>query len=249
LGSLLLALPAAAATERWRPAPTASWQYQLQGEFDPSVLADVYDVDGFEVAADTVAALHARGRRAICYVNVGAWESWRPDADAFPPALLGRPLAGYPDERWLDIRRLDVLGPLLRARLELCRDKGFDGVEPDNVDGYTHATGFPLTAAAQLRFNRWVAREARRLDLAVGLKNDFAQVNTLVREFDFAVVEECFQFGECEKLLPFVRAGKAVFAVEYRLPLRAFCNRARKLRLSAIRKSVELGPARQACPR
>ena len=31
--------------------------------------------------------------------------------------------------------------------------KGFDGVEPDNVDAYTNDSGFPLTAADQLAYN------------------------------------------------------------------------------------------------
>src|SRR2546423_58618 len=83
----------------------------------------------------------------------------------------------------------------------------------DNVDGYTNATGFPLTAADQLRFNRWLAREAHKRRLAVGLKNDPGQVRKLARAFDFAVVEQCFQYDECRAFSPFVRKRKAVFEV------------------------------------
>ena len=64
---------------------------------------------------------------------------------SFPSAVLGAEVEGWPGERWLDIRRLDVLGPILKRRLDLCRRKGFDGVEPDNVDAYANDSGFPLS--------------------------------------------------------------------------------------------------------
>ena len=157
--------------------------------------------------------------RSICYLDVGSWESYRPDAGRFPKAVLGRAYEGYPDERWLDIRRIDLLAPILRDRFDLCRRKGFDAVEPDNIAGYENRTGFPLTAADQLRFNRWVAREVHRRGMAVALKNDPGQVGQLVGRFDFAVVEECFAYDECGMFSPFVAAGKAVFVAEYEEPL------------------------------
>jgi hypothetical protein len=236
----LLLAPAADA-RRWRPQPTtAAWQWQLQGKIDTSVDADVYEVDGFEVPAKTVAKLHGLGRKAICYLDVGAWENYRPDANRFPKAVLGRAYEGYPDERWLDVRRIDLLAPILRGRFDLCRRKGFDAVEPDNIAGYENKTGFPLTAADQLRFNRWVAREVHRRGMSVALKNDPGQVGQLVGRFDFAVVEECFAYDECGMFSPFVAAGKAVFVAEYEEPLAAICDQAGRLRFSVIRKGYDL---------
>jgi hypothetical protein len=235
----LLLAPGAEA--HWRPQPTTTaWQWQLQGKIDLSVDADVYEVDGFEVGAGTVAKLHRRGRRAICYLDVGSWESYRPDAKRFPKSVLGRAYEGYPDERWLDIRRVDQLAPILRSRFDRCRRKGFDAVEPDNLAGYENETGFPLTAADQLRFNRWIAREVHRRGMAVALKNDPAQVGALVGRFDFAVVEECFAYEECGKFTPFVEGGKAVFVAEYTEPLTAICDQAERLRFSVIHKDYDL---------
>ncbi|HWO47271.1 MAG TPA: endo alpha-1,4 polygalactosaminidase, partial [Solirubrobacterales bacterium] len=95
LTALLLAPTAAA---RWHPKPTtAAWQWQLQGKIDLSVEAAVYEVDGFEAPAKAIAALHRKGRRAICYLDVGSWESYRPDAGRFPKSVLGRAYEGYPD--------------------------------------------------------------------------------------------------------------------------------------------------------
>jgi hypothetical protein len=236
-----LALAPAAVASRWHPKPTiAAWQWQLQGKIDASVEADVYEVDGFEVPAATVAKLHRLGRRVICYLDVGSWESYRPDAGGYPDAVLGRAYEDYPDERWLDIRRIDLLAPILRHRFDLCRRKGFDAVEPDNIAGYENKTGFPLSAGDQLRFNRWVAREVHRRGMAVALKNDPGQVELLVRSFDFAVVEECFAYDECGMFSPFVDAGKGVFVAEYTEPLAAICAQAERLGFSVIRKDYDL---------
>ena len=251
----LLAVPGAqaaappATTARWRPLPGRSWQLQFSGKFDLSVAADVFEVDGLDTTAATVAVVRAGGRRAVCYIDAGSWERWRGDAGRFPAAVLGRVLDGWPDERWLDIRRLDVLGPLLRARIANCAGKHFDGVEFDNVDGYATRTGFPLRAADQLRFNRWLAAEARRQGLAVGLKNDLDQVRQLVSSFDWALDEQCFAFDECAKLLPFVTAGKPVVVIEYATATGIFCPAAAELGFAAMRKRVTLDAWRQACPR
>jgi hypothetical protein len=237
--ALFLLAPTAGA--RWQPKPTAAaWQWQLQGKVDTSIDAGVYEVDGFEVGAGTIARLHRLGRKAICYLDVGSWERYRPDAKRFPRSVLGRAYEGYPDERWLDVRRIDLLAPILRRRFDLCRRKGFDAVEPDNLAGYENETGFPLGAGDQLRFNRWVAREVRRSGMAVALKNDPEQVPQLLASFDFAVVEECFAYDECGKFSPFVVADKRVFVAEYSEPLAAICAQAERLEFSAIRKDYDL---------
>lgn len=240
--ALGLAAPAApAAAARWMPKPTtAPWQWQLQGRIDLSVPAGVYEVDGFETTRRTVSKLHRLGRRVICYLDAGSWESYRPDAGEYPESVLGDVYAGYPDERWLDIRRIAALAPILRKRFDICRDKGFDAVEPDNVAGYENKTGFPLSGADQLRFDRWVAREVHRRGMSVALKNDPGQVRGLLGAFDFAVVEECFAYDECGKFSPFVAAGKAVFEAEYEGSPSSYCPAAEGLRFSSIGKGYDL---------
>jgi hypothetical protein len=231
---------------QWQPRPGVSWQWQLTGKVDTSVDAQVFDVDLFDTPASVVADLHARGRQVLCYIDVGTWESWRSDAAAFPASVQGRN-NGWPGEKWLDIRRLDLLRPALAARIDLCRSKGFDGVEPDNVDGYLNNTGFPLTARHQLAFNRWIARTAHDRGLAVALKNDVEQVPDLVNDFDFAINEECVQYDECEALAPFIDAGKAVLYVDYDLDLDQFCPKTTAMGFSAIRKHPDLDAWLQRC--
>ncbi len=231
---------------RWRPAVGLAWQWQLSGRLDPTVDVPVYDIDGFDHPAATVADLHRRGRKVICYLSTGAWEDFRPDAGRFPASVLGKG-NGWDGERWLDIRRTDVLEPLMAARIDMCAEKGFDAVEPDNMDGYRNRTGFPLTAADQLRYNRLIARLAHDRGLAVGLKNDLDQIPQLVGDFDFAVNEQCAQYDECHLLDPFVAAGKPVFHAEYEVPTAAFCPAARERGLSSMRKRYALDAWRQGC--
>ncbi|WP_030758063.1 endo alpha-1,4 polygalactosaminidase [Streptomyces griseus] len=238
--------PGQKAADRWRPAAGLAWQWQLSGKLDPSVDVPVYDIDGFDHPAATVADLHRRGRKVICYLSTGAWEDFRPDAGRFPRSVLGRG-NGWAGERWLDIRRTDVLEPLMAERIDMCRAKGFDAVEPDNMDGYRNRTGFPLTAADQLRYNRLIARLAHDRGLAVGLKNDLDQIPALLPDFDFAVNEQCAEYDECHRLAPFVEAGKPVFHAEYELAPAAFCPEARELGLSSMRKRYELDAWRRPC--
>lgn len=192
-----------------------------------------------------MSSLHSRGRKAICYLSAGSWEDWRPDADRFPSAVLGNS-NGWPGERWLDIRRLDVLGPIMEARLDLCKSNGFDAVEPDNVDGYTNGTGFPLTGGDQLRYNRFLADAAHARGLSVGLKNDLEQVEALLPSFDWALNEECFRCRECSLLMPFIDAGKAVFHVEYGSD-DSFCSQTKAMGFFSQRKRPSLDAWRSVC--
>jgi len=225
----------------WKPKPTtAAWQFQLQGKIDTSIDADVYEVDGFDVDRETVKKLHSQGRKAICYIDVGSWEQYRSDRKQFLKSVIGKKYEGYPNERWLDIRKFRKFAKPLKARVAMCARKGFDGVEPDNIAGWENDTGFPIKAKHQLRFNRWIARQAHRRGLSIALKNDGRQAKKLVRNFDYAVVEQCFQYHECGQFRPFVRAGKAVFSVEYETKKSKFCGRAKKIRFAAIGKEFDL---------
>ncbi|MHC4090915.1 MAG: endo alpha-1,4 polygalactosaminidase [Planctomycetota bacterium] len=198
----------------YRPGVSTTWQWQLLGTVNTGYDVDLYDVDLFDAPAALITELQGAGRKVICYFSAGSSEDWRDDSDAFKDDDMGESLDGWDGERWLDIRSTNVHS-IIKARLDIAVDKGCDGVEPDNVDGYTNDTGFSLTAKDQLAYNRFVANEAHDRDLAVGLKNDGGQVRELVDYYDFELNEECHQFNECAELLPFVSAGKPVFNAEY----------------------------------
>jgi len=231
----------------WVPPVVTPWQWQLTGTIDQSLNVAMYDIDLFDTSAAVVSSLHAKGRHVVCYLSAGTWENWRPDASAFPAAVLGSG-NGWPGEKWLDVRRIDVLGPIMAARMDLCKSKGFDAVEPDNIDGYSNSSGFPLTAQDQLVYNQWLAAAAHARGLSIGLKNDLDQVPQLVTSFDWALNEQCFQFNECNLLAPFTQAGKAVFEVEYSLSTTQFCDKAVALKFNALKKGLDLDAPVTACP-
>ncbi len=205
-----------------------------------SIPAAVYIIDGGENPRSTVDTLHARGRHVVCYISAGSWEKDRPDADQFPAQVLGNTLEDWPDEKWLDIRRLDLLAPIIMARLDTCKQKGFDGIEPDNIDGYANESGFPLTYSDQITYNRWLAQEAHRRGLSIALKNDGDQAADLWLDFDFAINEQCFEYNECGYLTTyFVNKGKAAFQVEYTLSKNEFCPRANALNFNSLKKPAD----------
>ena len=96
--------------------------------------------------------MHDQGRKVIGYISVGSWEDWRPDKDQFLADVLGKDYEGWPGEKWLDIRQIDRLAPIMLARLDLCKEKGFDAVEPDNIEIHDNDTGFPITYQDQLKY-------------------------------------------------------------------------------------------------
>jgi len=147
----------------------------------------------------------------------------------------------------VDIRQTDILGPIMTARLDLCKQKGFDGVEPDNVDGYANNSGFPLTYNDQIKYNKFLAEEAHKRGLCVGLKNDLDQVNDLLPYFDWALNEQCFQYKECDKLVPFISAGKLVFQVEYKLKPAQFCPAANNMNFNSMKKHLKLDAWQMPC--
>jgi len=204
----------APAADWWHPTPGLTWQWQLEETVDTTIEAEVYDLDLY-VDQSVIDEFHARGSKVICYISVGSYEDWRPDADQFPAEVLGKDYEGWSGENWLDIRRIDLLAPLMRARLDLCAAKGFDGIEPDNIEIFNQKTGFPLTYADQLAYARWLADEAHARGLAIGIKNAPEMVPDSLSFFDFAVTEDAFYYDWIAEMLPFIDAGKPVFAAEY----------------------------------
>jgi hypothetical protein len=208
------------AAGRWTPPQRLTWYWQLSGTVDPSRAVAAYDIDGFDASAALVGTLHAHGKRVICYISAGTYEPWRPDAAALAPHA-GRGVAGWPSEKWLDVRH-PAVRDAIAARIRMCAGKGFDAVEPDNVDGYANSSGFQLTAADQLTYNRFLADTAHGAGLAAFLKNDTDQAAALEPSFDGVVSEECNAYDECDAFAAFLRHGKPVLNAEYGAS-QAFC--------------------------
>jgi hypothetical protein len=200
---------------RWIPPRNLTWYWQLFGTLNFDLNAQAYDVDPASFPGiDVAGQLHARGKRAICYVNVGATESFRNDLGSVPATAIGSELVDWPGEHWLDIRDATVRSAMA-ARFRTCAALGFDAVEPDNMDGYANNPGLSFTAADQLSYNLWIADQVHALGMAVFQKNDSDQVGALEPAFDGAIVEQCSERNECGRYTPYLSAGKPVLNAEY----------------------------------
>ncbi|NWF29787.1 endo alpha-1,4 polygalactosaminidase [Streptomyces sp. PKU-EA00015] len=199
-----------------RPAAGAVFDYQLGGAYRPT--------DDVEAVSRDRGAEPVPGLYNICYVNafqtqpgaaVAWWRKKHPDL-----LLHGRDGELVVDEDWdeplLDLssaakRRslLGVVGPWIDG----CAERGFDAVEPDNLDSYTRSDGL-LSEADAIAFARLLADRAHARGLAIAQKNTAELLDGHEDiGFDFALVEECARYEECPR---FTRAYDGrVFDVEY----------------------------------
>eukprot|EP00549_Striatella_unipunctata_P019768 CAMPEP_0118699674 /NCGR_PEP_ID=MMETSP0800-20121206/16056_1 /TAXON_ID=210618 ORGANISM="Striatella unipunctata, Strain CCMP2910" /NCGR_SAMPLE_ID=MMETSP0800 /ASSEMBLY_ACC=CAM_ASM_000638 /LENGTH=355 /DNA_ID=CAMNT_0006599969 /DNA_START=94 /DNA_END=1161 /DNA_ORIENTATION=+ len=245
----------------WKPKASdrLTWQWQLSGDIDTSFDVDMYDIDLFDVSIETIDFLKSEGRIVVCYFSAGSYEGWRDDWREFFPDItddnyeedvppFANKMSGW-DERWLDIRYIDLLEPIMRSRLQLAKDKGCDAVEPDNMDAYANGdeTGLDLTGDDQLAYNIFIANAAHDVGLSVGIKNDVDQLDVLVNYFDWALNEQCFEYDECDTYDSFVDVDKAVFGVEYVGLAAVFCLEANNGNLSWLKKRLSLDAYRIGC--
>lgn len=240
LAGMLLSLGApSAAAEVRLPPPNATFDYQLGGSFPPA--PDVAIVDRDRTSRP------ARGTYSVCYVN--AFQTQPNDARWWkrhhPELLLRRSGRLVKDGAWNELL-LDTSSSGKRARLtrivggwfDGCARRGFDAVEPDNLDSWTRSQG-QLTLAQNRAFVRQLIARAHWADLAIAQKNTTELLPSRL-PFDFAVAEECQTYGECGEYMR--RYGARVYEIEYsRAGFEAAC-RARGEELSIAYRDRLVAP-------
>ena len=229
----------------WQPQASEqlSWQLQLQGNINTAIDADVYFIDA-DVPQATINALKSQGKRVMCYISAGSIEDWRSDASQFPSLVIGNDYHGWLGEKWLNVRDIDALAPIMRARLDQCQRKGFDGIDADNVNGHINNTGFSLTRQDVIRFIRWLADESHARGMAFSLKNTSDVAMEVVGSIDMMQMESCHHWRFCDDATDVVSLhNKPVFMVEYREINQSFnaaCDRAAELGYAAIYRNLQL---------
>ncbi|KAL6708801.1 hypothetical protein ACN47E_002208 [Coniothyrium glycines] len=214
-------LPSAPAGPLWTPKVNDTWQIILShppvvGSGDTGVTPDVsiFDIDLFDTPAETIARLQRMGKKVICYFSAGSYEDWRDDAKDFLPADLGNGLEGWAGEKWLKLGSENVRA-IMKKRIQLAKDKGCDGVDPDNVDGYQNDNGLSLTQQDSIDYISFLSSITQPLNLTLGLKNSGDIISAVLPIVHFSVNEECVKYRECTTFKPFIDAGKPVFHIEY----------------------------------
>jgi Glycoside-hydrolase family GH114 len=214
-----LPAPAACQGACWAPPHLDStghpmrWDWQI-GRVAPlqrtgARAVDIYDIDGFLTTRAELQTLHTSWQastlphpRAACYLDL-AWEDYRPDGTpspkGFPAAALGKVYYGYPQERWVDMRRVAAVMRVFDARIAMCARKGFDSVEIDDIDSFNPpgTTGFQLTRGDVQNLLARIDNHIHRGGMTALWKNSGLLAWWGRQYTDGAVVEECYQYDEC----------------------------------------------------
>lgn len=229
------------------PPPGAGFDYQIGGDYPLAVGIEI-------VTRDWFASPPADDAYDICYVNAFQTQPDDPDEDRpdersnWPAEVVLTELAD--DPAWEGEFLVDLSTPDLRARAaehvapmtDRCAAKGYDAVEFDNLDSWTRfgaASDVPFGKAEAIDYARRITAHAHASGLAVGQKNavDLTAQESLDQVgFDFAVVEDCAAFDECEASMAVF--GNLVLDVEYdRVAFEAACAQVGH-RISVVRRDI-----------
>ena len=265
-GSQSSTVPASVSGIKLPPSGVVRWDLQLGagGDSDVTVPAGVkvLDVDGFSISASKVSQLNVQGVYTLCYLDVGSYEPSRPDSNQYPASLKLQQDPNWPGEYFLDVTDVfkpsSVLATILTNRLEMCKDKGFSAIDPDNLQNDENIVGGRITVQQQIDFNGWVADQAHARGLAVFQKNGPDKImlrdwtgKMMVEKFDGILNEQCQQYGECVALSEYSKRGKLVLNIEYNATLD--CALSASLKINSLKRDLGLaggntsGYSREAC--
>lgn len=176
---------------------------------------DIIDMDAFSASPELIDALHQKGIKVIAYISVGTFETYRPDLALLPEEVVGNIYPDWPDELFLDIRKIELLKPFIESRFDMIKAKGFDGIEPDNIDIYGEETDFDLTLDDCRKYCEYLISEAHERGLCIGQKNTEELVPLMYDEFDWVLTEDVFHQNIQSEYSPYIAIGKPVFCAEY----------------------------------
>lgn len=229
-------------------APTASafplkvgdrWDWQLSGPVDLDRDVEMLGLDPDLVTREQLEALRAQGIDTVCHVNVGTLVQGSPEGNALPAATIGNTHEDDPQERYLDIRRVHYLVPVITKRFVACKDQGFTAIEPDNLDVHVKDSGFPISQADAIRYATTLAHVAHGLGLRIAQKNAPDLTGALQPHFDMAISDGCFEKGICEHFAAYPKANKPAFNAEYTdtdIEFGKACAEGARLNINMIRK-------------
>lgn len=79
----------------------------------------------------------------------------------------------------------------------------------------SNKNGLGLKKSDSIDFIKFLSLEARKHNLSIGLKNAGEIIPDVLPLVDFQVNEECVKYKEVQTFNTFIKAGKAVFHIEY----------------------------------
>jgi len=228
------------------PPANGRFDYQIGGAYKPLPSVRIVDRDRTSHPAP--------GVYNICYVNAFQTQAYQDGwwKKHHPSLLLRRNGTLVEDPGWAGEIILDTSTPAKRHALARviggwiagCAKKGFDAVEPDNLDSNTRSHHL-LTVADNMDYAALLAKRAHQVDLAFAQKNDAELAAHWQKKvgFDFAIAEECQVYSECFHYLK--AYGNHVIEIEYTDNGRKYYNQAcaaRGSRISIILRDRDVVP-------
>lgn len=208
-------LAGAQASAYWSPPADVRWTFQNSPTGVPTDQGlSLAIVPLFSASKAQIEKLQNEGISAICTINAGYVWTTDPDYDQFRVSMMGKLVWSDNDPHWIDIRNTGVRA-LMQARMTLAKEIGCKGVVTTDMELWYNDTGFYISYGDQLVYNRWLADTAHQIGLSIGMRNAFFQVTDLVGWYDFGLVEDCLNSGDCETYIPFISAGKPVLDIEF----------------------------------
>lgn len=211
------------------PPANATFDYQIGGDYPLPPSVRVVSRDWFEGTAPEEPVY------GICYVNAFQTQPDdetvdRPDEQSnWPPHLVLTDLGDDPNwggEYLIDIsteeKRAEAADQV-KPMIQTCADKGFQGIELDNLDSWTRFDGTPIADQVPfgeeeaLLYAALLVDQAHELGLAAAQKNtaELTKLEARVQVgFDFAIAEECGRYKECGRYR--ANYSNLVFVIEYR---------------------------------
>jgi hypothetical protein len=199
------------------PPVNGKFDYQIGGTYTPSSSVRIVDRDR--------TASPAAGKYNICYVN--AFQTQPDEADFWTGShsdlLLKNSKGKYvSDPDWPGEYLLDTSTAKKRSRIAAiengwidgCHTKGFQAIEPDNLDSWTRSKKL-LTKANNVAMATRLAKHAHARGMAIAQKNtsELGSTGKTSVGFDFAIAEECQVYAECDSYTgPY---GNHVIEIEY----------------------------------
>ena len=181
------------------PPVDAPFDYQIGQAYPPPA--------GVRVVSRDREAEPAAGLYSICYVNAFqvqpqevAWWQQHHDDLLLRDAAGEYVIDGAWDEIVLDIRtpaKRAALAAIVNGWIDGCAARGFQAVEPDNIDTYDRFDDL-LTREQALAYLRLLAPHAHGAGLAIAQKNTTSLAEQgRAAGLDFAIAEECGRWDEC----------------------------------------------------
>lgn len=174
-------------------------------------------LDMYDNATKYISDLKKEDHIVMCYISVGTLEGFRSfykkDPSIWEGLTLGT-MASWHDEKWIDIRQLGRLIPIMESRFDHFASLGCDAIEPDNMDCYG-SSECGLSRDTSIEYALVIASLAHNRNMSIVAKNAIELYPTIEPFFDGAVVENCAKWKECQSLTIWKDHDKGVFSVEY----------------------------------